>query len=88
VSNEKWEQLKTLEPELAALEQEIRQVQAEPNFCANRSWYRDFKPRLRKLVGRHSGCSGYLGGPEAYGVAYDHLYNLLPNCSHQGWICL
>jgi hypothetical protein len=76
-----------LEPRLAALEREVRAVRDEdaPVFCANGLWYgyggyRGIKPRLSQLVGFETCRKDLIGTPLAYDVAYDHLYELLPDC--------
>ncbi|MER3501173.1 MAG: hypothetical protein C4295_06790 [Candidatus Fervidibacterota bacterium] len=49
--------------------------------CANYLWYRrgGLKERLSDLVG-YGARNPALRSEEAYNVAYDYLYALLPNC--------
>ncbi len=50
-------------------------------FCANEVWYAwgGLKDRLCRLVGWDA-SRPELQNSEAYDVAYEHLYDLLPNC--------
>jgi hypothetical protein len=96
-SNPKYtfQQMARLEPRLADLESMIRQ-HAEANrgarpYCANTAWYSDrsgdrdgaFKEQMLVLAGFHGHCKE-LRTMEAYEVAYEHLYSLLPDCQHDG----
>jgi hypothetical protein len=54
-----------------------------PSFCANDIWYDEIKPVLVKLVG-WSARNPALRTTEAYDVAYQYLYNLLPDCRDCG----
>ncbi len=78
-----FEELVRLEPRLGALLIEAKAVRRPrgKSFCANLTWYRVFKPRLCQLVGweraeRHP----VLSTNTAYDVAYDRIYDVLPNC--------
>ena len=82
------------EPRLADLEQSMREFAAEVSpgarFCANGPWCRQLKLTLIGLVGfdrtdlrKHH----VLRSREAYDTAYHYLYNLLPDCNHDGSIC-
>jgi hypothetical protein len=77
--------------ELLQLEIQILQYAAEnghnENFCANRAWYRNFKGPLCELVG-WSAKDARLNTSKAYDVVYSYLYELLPDCKHEGAICL
>ena len=81
-----WAQLARLELQLAALLVEARAVDSgdNPRFCANRVWYRDFKPRLLHLVGwgvkGRPGAHPVLTTSEAYGLATQTIYDALPGC--------
>ena len=77
-------QLVRLEPRLKTLEADIRRVRDDRRkraFCANHVWYGPdgFKGRLLQLVGWHA-ANERLRSPEVYDLAYEHLYNLLPDC--------
>ena len=52
-----------------------------PSFCANDVWYRpgSFKSRLVRLAGWWAE-KPELRTSEAYDVAYDELYQQLPDC--------
>jgi len=59
-------------------------------FCANGAWYAsampdapNFKRRLCELVG-WSASNLFLNSCEAYDCAYEYLYELLPDCRHEG----
>jgi hypothetical protein len=69
------------EPRLATLERDVRSVTDNGGawFCANDWWYGRFKPRLVKLVG-FGADEPELRTTEAYDVAYDALYEQLPDC--------
>lgn len=79
-----WEYIVQLEPKLLELEKQIKAVKddrTKPSFCANNVWYRQFKPKMVVLVGWSSKSKlPELMTDDAYDVAYDHLYALLPNC--------
>lgn len=77
------------EPALAALQQEAQAVQDEGghSFCANRTWYIHFAPRLAALVGPQANTSdSILRTRQAHTVAYQHLFALLPDC--RNCICI
>lgn len=72
-------------PELAQLEREARAVRSFPGFCANAVWYGyrggGFKDAVLRLVGWGAeGQPAWLKTRQAYDLAYDHLYQLLPDC--------
>ncbi|MBM3880424.1 MAG: hypothetical protein FJ387_12020 [Verrucomicrobia bacterium] len=83
-----WTQLVGLEPDLAYLLEEIRQVHddgATPSFCANRLWVERFKPHMYHLVGwGRPDCHPVLVSSEAYELAYRILYRPLPPCRNCG----
>lgn len=87
-----WNDLVTKQPALAEIEREIRSIDAtnDPAFCANFRWYGyrknpSFKQDMMELVGKWAITSDPdLKSSEAYDVAYQHLYNLLPDCRHEG----
>jgi hypothetical protein len=84
-----FDQLCELEPRLRQLAREAKSVRDDGTakaFCANAAWYGYFgnpgiKPRLLLLVGfeRPNGPDE-LRTTEAYDVAYDAIYNMLPDC--------
>ena len=80
-----FDDIKQLEPELGRLERHIKQIgrkRGQP-FCANGLWYFYFKPAMSELVGIGARLEK-LKSSEAYDVAYQHLYRLLPDCHHEG----
>ncbi len=89
-----FEELEKLEPRLAALLAEARAVpsRGKPDFCANRAWYgngRDgLKAKLGKLAGWNAeGADPRLHSEKAYDVAYQAIYEALPDCRHEGILC-
>ena len=85
-----WNDLAEREPRLVVLLMEIKQVKddkSKRSFCANRVWYRDFKPRMIVLVGWDAEKDDpMLRTQEAYDICYDYLYAKLPNC--RNCLCL
>ncbi len=86
-----WSELASIEPRLKELEREVLSIKGGKRFCANAVWYGyDGKPsyreRLTQLVGWGSDDSR-LTGEAAYDAAYEHLYGLLPDCTHDGPLC-
>lgn len=83
----KWGDLVRAEPELGNLELAIKSVRPnDKRFCANAVWYgygpwahRGFKARMQRLAGWDA-RNPALRTQEAYDLAYDHLYSLLPDC--------
>jgi hypothetical protein len=78
-----WTEIVSIEPRLSELLREVQAVK-DPGgkyFCANDHWYPlgGFKSRLSRLVGWHAENPA-LRTCEAYDIAYDFLYELLPNC--------
>ena len=55
--------------------------------CANHIWYQDFKPRLRLLVGWEA-RNPLLWSSECYDVAYQKIYDAMPECRECGCICI
>jgi len=71
------------EPALGELQAELSAVRDEGgnSFCANKYWYVRVAPRVAELVGAQSTREDtLLRAPEAYTLAYEVLYHLLPNC--------
>lgn len=81
-----WEALTEREPELIALRREIEAVKDNaPQFCANKLWYGRFKQQMMKLVGDlASRDDAVIGSSEAYDLAYQTLFHILPQCRHEG----
>lgn len=86
-----WDEMIRIEPQLAELLNDARAVRSTgDDFCANDVWYgygpvveaglAGLKARLCSLVGFGRDGDGYLGTPEAYDLAYQTIYNALPNC--------
>lgn len=84
---QEFDELAAVEPKLSALLAEAGAVKDDgkpKSFCANRHWYREFKPRLLNLVGwRRTDVPG-LGTSRAYDVAYAVIYDALPACRDCG----
>jgi hypothetical protein len=78
-----WETLAEREPALVELQHELSEVRDEGgnSFCANKYWSVRVAPRVSELVGAQSVREDpLLRAPEAYTLAYEVLYRLLPNC--------
>ncbi len=91
-----WDELVTLEPRLDLLLKEAQSVKDDKTkdvFCANRIWYGDgsrngLKQKMSKLVGWFSEKDDpILRSPAAYNLAYDTIYNALPDCRHPATFC-
>jgi hypothetical protein len=77
-----FEQLVKIEPRLKDLDRQAAEVDgSDSDFCANRVWYGSLKPTLLKLVGWEA-AHPLLKSETAYDVAYEHIYNRLPDCKH------
>jgi hypothetical protein len=82
-----WERIVEIEPRLAAAEHDIKAVgrkRGKP-FCANAIWYGYLDPAFsfKERVNCYAGWEAKkpeLRSPEAYDIAYDYLYALLPGC--------
>ena len=88
-----WRQVVWLEPRLQALFDEAKAMGAVgESFCANSAWYgydapcNGIKHRMSKLVGygRPAGSvrevDKLLQSHEAYDIAYETIYEQLPDC--------
>ncbi len=90
-TNPTWDDLVRAEPRLAVLRSDVEQITAGDGqrFCANAVWYGyhgepGIKPKLVRLVGfRAESTDPAIRSSEAYDVAYQTLYALLPDC----WDC-
>lgn len=85
-----WEQLVEAEPQLAELEASVCAVKAtDDTFCAHAVWYGygredgGLRGRLIALVGWNRNHP-VLGSMAAYDLAYERLYDALPDCRHEG----
>lgn len=84
-----WEKIIEIEPHLLTLYEEAQGVKdggVSESFCENEVWYgrpdrpgSGLKPRLVRLVGWYAERSA-LRAPEAYDIAYSHIYHALPAC--------
>ncbi len=85
-----WNDLVERESRLANLLWDVRAVKddkTKKSFCANVTWFRQFKPRLPALVGWYCEQDDpVLRTQEAYEIAYRYLYHQLPDC--RGCWCL
>src|SRR5215467_6291400 len=92
IDNLTWERLCELEPRLLALHRRAKAIkddERKPWFCANDVWYgrgsnEGLKEELRNLVGWRRKGHPILGSSEAYDVAYDTVYDVLPPCRNCG----
>jgi len=67
-------------------------VRDAPDFCANEVWYGSgddggVRKRVSNLVGWDRKPDPILGSDEAYDVAYESLYEELPDCRHVAGAC-
>lgn len=89
-----WKKLVELQPPLEGLlnaAKAIKDDKSKSYFCANEIWYEmGFKEVLRNLVGNEITTRIYgmeiIYTSEAYDLAYDKIYNTLPNC--RNCICI
>jgi hypothetical protein len=86
-----YAELEARDERLVTLRRRVEAVRrpAIGRFCAHAHWYgrRDsgFKGELCGIVGWDSANpDAALRTTEAYDVAYHHLYDLLPDCRHDG----
>lgn len=88
-----WDKLIELEPRLKALLEKAqgyhKATANDKYFCANHVWYRKLKPELVELVGNYREKEGdpFLYTSEAYDLAYQTVYDALPNCRHESAFC-
>src|SRR5688572_27285202 len=91
-----WATLVAMEPQLAGLLADAKQehMNGDPGYCAHRVWYGyddgpGLKGRLCQLVGwgREAPGPAVLRSPAAYDVAYQKVYQALPDCRHEGLMC-
>ena len=85
-----WKRLVELEPGLLALYEYARSInddKSKPSFCANALYigfaeYRNvgLKGTLRDLVGWNRPDVPELNTSEAWDVAFEKIYNALPDC--------
>jgi hypothetical protein len=91
-----WERIVEIEPRLRTAELEVLAIAhgerfpRGETFCANAIWYGYLDPSFsfKKRVHRYTGWYAEkpeLRSPAAYHLAYEHLYNLLPDC--RGCMC-
>ena len=83
-----WAHILAEEPRLKSLAAQLKAVDPgdNPNFCANAVWYgygkphnASFRNRMMDLVGWHA-ANPALRSEAAYMIAYEKLYNMLPDC--------
>jgi hypothetical protein len=88
--NALWKEMLKEEPALQLLMKELRAVKddkKEASFCANRLWLMGWdndplsspKRKIEELVGWHA-QNPVLRTEAAYRLAYEKLYDVLPNC--------
>jgi len=85
-TKKRFKEICEIEPLICAmyLEAKAYQKTAEENFCANNIWYGKMKMRFVELVG-WSARRKELRNCIDYDVAYDTIYEALPDCKHPGW---
>lgn len=87
LKEKRWEALVEIEPLLEGLRDQAKAVTDDggKSFCANLEWYSELKPQLVELVGFEA-SKKQLRSMNAYDLAYDVVYNELPNC--RNCICM
>jgi hypothetical protein len=79
-----FDELCEREPALRRLYDEARAERRQrrsQHYCANRVWYGRLKPQLLRLVGwERPDRDPVLGSSDAYDIAYDEIYQALPDC--------
>jgi hypothetical protein len=82
-----WKALIVIEPKLQELYLQAKSYRKNKgDFCANEVWYGgapSMKGKLCELVGWDAPYTP-LRSPEAYDLAYDTIYDALPECTHEG----
>jgi hypothetical protein len=87
-----WQRMVEIEPRLRTVERYILATtrhRLKP-FCANALWYGygdpdfSFKERVNRYAGWGADAPELRSGA-AYDIAYEYLYDLLPDCNHDGW---
>lgn len=81
-----FENLCAVEPGLARLLRRARMHEPTMGFCANEIWYWDLKPQLVRLVGFEADHPE-LSSSADYDLAYQTIYEALPDCDHPGEMC-
>jgi hypothetical protein len=85
-----WDELTKIEPRLLILYHKALRCQGEAgkDFCANTTWYGPggLKSELYHLVGFEAE-KPEAATSKAYDVAYQKIYNALPDCSHDELFC-
>jgi hypothetical protein len=82
-----WRRIANIEPRLAEAERLIKMIRdpGGESFCANDIWYgyRDIRFSFKERVNTYAGWFAEkpeLRSDAAYDIAYQHLYDLLPDC--------
>lgn len=68
------------------IKKEKRIAANDEYYCANDRWYRIYKPVVVKTAGWYARDSA-LNSKEDYDIAYQTLYDMLPDCRHKGMFC-
>lgn len=87
IEHSDWAWIISQERRLAALARRIRCIRRPRQgfFCANEHWYGEHGYRNQMCDWVGWGCRNpVLRTSQAYDVAYEYLYQLLPNCRHEG----
>ena len=86
-----YRELEARDDRLVALRRRVEAVRRSAGgpFCPHTHWFGrsggDFKRQLVDIIGWHSANpDAALRTSDAYEVAYQHLYHLLPDCRHDG----
>jgi len=72
-----FEEIMTIEPKLRSLYEEAKHHPMRKGYCPTMTWYREYKPRLVRLVG-WSAKKEELRSHTAYDTAYEAISEALP----------
>jgi hypothetical protein len=82
-----WGELVKREPRLRSLccfARDLVKPEGKP-FCANAVWDAVFEPQFEQLVGWFAQVQdGVVNTQEAYDLAFERIYEALPDCDHEG----
>ena len=78
-----YEEMAQIEPQLQFMYEHAQRVTDDGTsefFCGNAVWFQQFKPWMHAHVGWDRKQDDALATAEAYEVAYQTLYDLIPPC--------
>ncbi|GAN33722.1 MAG: hypothetical protein DYG83_10320 [Candidatus Brocadia sp. AMX2] len=83
-----WETIIAIDPYFDDLLHGIKTIKPGEKFCANETWYKEYKPIILRRVGYFAPnyAPEILKTEKAYDVVYQKLYDALPDC--KGCACM